>query len=77
MAQYTVHNKDNTIYIIKRKNVLRFSTETVRLPILTTWGLLVRKSRIQLQRAVKPQDPELRNNLSGHNSVECWAVIYK
>src|SRR4029434_8180982 len=32
--------------------VLRVSEEEECLPILTTWGLLVRKSRIQLHRGV-------------------------
>jgi len=45
--------------------VLRVSTDEVRLPILTTWGLPVRKSRIQLQREVfNPRLLSLRTSLT-------------
>jgi len=45
---------------------LRVSTEEVRLPILTTWGLPVRKSRIQFQRALlSPRLLSLGMSLAG------------
>lgn len=40
----------------------------VELPILTEWGLLVRKFRIQLQREVKP------SRLSFPISC-CWMIV--
>ena len=46
--------------------VLRVSEEEVWLPILTTWGLLVRKSRIQLHRGVlRPRLLSFGTSLAG------------
>ena len=46
--------------------VLRISVADVLLPTLTTWGLPIRKSRIQLQREVfSPRDLSLMMSFDG------------
>src|SRR4029434_9495939 len=58
--------QEGTEYAPLGPPVLRVSEEEVCLPILTTWGLLVRKSRIQLHRGVlRPRLLSVWTSLAG------------
>ncbi len=58
--------------------VLRVRGDDVLLPILTTWLLPVRKSRIQLHRDLfSPRVWSFANQCGRHYGVKCWTIIHE
>lgn len=56
--------------------MLMVSEGEMRLPICTGWDLLIKKSRIQLQREVQEaQDLNLGDRFGVDYAVECWTAV--
>ncbi len=58
--------------------VLRIRGDEVLLPILTTWLLPVRKSRIQLHRDLfSPRVWSFSTSVAGTMVLKCWTIIHE